>query len=287
MSSNKQRRQEAMAALEKELKARDRKDKARPLGVVVSALAIIVLIAGGIWFAATRDSSDEDNQAVATSAAESSTEEAPADVEPLARSLESPLPDTVSCEYKKTGDAAKDVSVPNGENVSTKGKVEITLDTSAGPIPLTLDRSVAPCTVNSFEHLAKEKYFDGTQCHRLTTSGIHVLQCGDPSGTGSGGPGYSFADEYPVGDVNKPQVNYERGTLAMANAGPGTNGSQFFLNYQDSPLQPNYTYFGTIADEGLETLDAIAAEGLDSAKTSRPGDGAPKQEVTITKATVK
>ena len=115
------------------------------------------------------------------------------------------------------------------------------MTTNQGNIGLQLDNAKSPCTVNSFASLAQQGYFNDTPCHRLTTSeGLSVLQCGDPTGQGSGGPGYEFANEYPTNQFqpDDPQlqnpVMYPRGTLAMANAGPGTNGSQFFLVYKDS-----------------------------------------------------
>src|SRR5947209_6377383 len=108
-----------------------------------------------------------------------------------------------------------------------------------------LDTAAAPCTVNNFRSLIARHFYDNTPCHRLTTQGIYVLQCGDPSGKGTGGPGYTFADE------NLKGAKYPRGTVAMANSGPGTNGSQFFLVYKDTQLDPNYTPFGTIT-KGLD-----------------------------------
>jgi peptidyl-prolyl cis-trans isomerase B (cyclophilin B) len=147
-----------------------------------------------------------------------------------------------------------------------------------------LARNESPCTVNSFVNLAQQTFFDDTACHRLTTSpGLSVLQCGDPKGDGTGSPGYKFADEYPT-DQYKPgdpaahqPVIYPRGTLAMANSGPNTNGSQFFLVYKDSQLPPNYTVFGTISGDGLATLDKIGAAGV-----ARGGeDGPPATTVTI------
>lgn len=131
--------------------------------------------------------------------------------------------------------------------------------------------ATAPCTVNSFAFLASKSYFDGTKCHRLLNApGFTALQCGDPSATGSGGPGYAFADENLTG------ATYPRGTLAMANAGAGTNGSQFFFVFKDSQFSPNYTPFGKVVS-GLDVLDAIAAEGTDNGQS----DGAPKKTVTL------
>ena len=149
----------------------------------------------------------------------------------------------------------------------------MTLATDRGDIVFEMDSAKAPCTANSLRSLAAAKYFDGTSCHRLTTEGIEVLQCGDPTGTGSGGPGYQFADE------NLEGATYPRGTVAMANAGPGTNGSQFFLVYGDSKLPPQYTPFGRVTS-GLEVLDEVAAAGSDDSNGA--GDGKPKLPVTIT-----
>ncbi len=157
--------------------------------------------------------------------------------------------------------------------------------TNQGRIGLMLANNESPCTVNSFASLIGQKYFDNTKCHRLTTSpDLGVLQCGDPKGDGTGGPGYQFANEYPTdqyppNDPNAQQpVLYPRGTLAMANAGPGTNGSQFFMVYKDSQLPPQYTVFGTIQPDGLATLDKIAKAGV----AGGGEDGAPASDVTIT-----
>jgi len=144
--------------------------------------------------------------------------------------------------------------------------------TNCGTIIVSLDGKHAPQTVNSFAFLAKSSFFNDTPCHRLTTSGIYVLQCGDPSGSGSGGPGYTIPDE------NLAHATYPAGTLAMANTGsPHTGGSQFFIVYRDSTsgLSPLYTPFGHITS-GLDVLKKIAAAG-----SKPPGDGAPVQPVAI------
>lgn len=165
---------------------------------------------------------------------------------------------------------------------------QATLTTNLGSVAITLDPKDAPCTVNSFVSLAKQGYFDKTPCHRLVTTGIYVLQCGDPSGTGSGGPGYQFNDELlPAAqpkscDASSGTCIYPAGTVAMANAGPNTNGSQFFLVYKDSPLAYNYTIFGQMSAEGLKTVQAIADKG--SNNSNGAGDGAPNESVTIDKA---
>ena len=176
-----------------------------------------------------------------------------------------------TCDYTKGGGApARQVGPPPAE-ATESGDVDITISTSAGDIGATLDAAAAPCTVNSFLSLADQGYYDDTPCHRLTTAGIFVLQCGDPSGSGAGGPGYSFPDELN-GDEQ-----YSGGTLAMANAGPDTNGSQFFMVYKDTQLPPDYTVFGSIDDAGLKVLDAVAKKGT---ATGAP-DGPPKEKVQI------
>lgn len=200
---------------------------------------------------------------------------------------------TVSCDYPSSPQQpAKKVQPPATTEVSTVGTAQVVLATDQGPIPLALDRAEAPCTVNSFVSLATQGYFDDTSCHRLVTSpGLQVLQCGDPTGMGSGGPGYRFANEYPTTAFpqNDPAAQqgmvYPRGTVAMANSGPGgTNGSQFFLVYADSVLPPQYTVFGTIADEGLATIEKVAAAGDDGSMSA--GGGKPNLPVRIETATV-
>jgi peptidyl-prolyl cis-trans isomerase B (cyclophilin B) len=178
------------------------------------------------------------------------------------------------CTY--TPDGSSDGPDVPPDHASVAGEVPVTITTNAGAVGATLNADKTPCTVNSFVSLAGQGYFDGTICHRLTTQGIFVLQCGDPTGSGMGGPGYSFKDELDGSETYGP------GTLAMANAGPDTNGSQFFIVYGDSPLPPAYTVFGKIDAAGLKVVKAIAAKG-----TSNGGpDGAPKHEVTLESVTV-
>jgi peptidyl-prolyl cis-trans isomerase B (cyclophilin B) len=138
--------------------------------------------------------------------------------------------------------------------------------TNQGVITVRMLTSKAPCTTFSFRFLASRGYFNQTHCHRLTEQGIFVLQCGDPTGTGSGGPGYSFNDENLAG------ATYPAGTVAMANAGPNTNGSQFFFVWKNTTLQPKYTPFGTVIG-GMNVLQKIAAAGDDSQNGT--GDGYP------------
>jgi len=196
--------------------------------------------------------------------------EAPETTTPTATT---PQADYVDCRYNVSGTAARPVDPPPTANVPATGTAIVTLRLTQGPISLTLDREHAPCTVNSFLSLLNQNFYTDTTCHRLTTEGIFVLQCGDPTGVGNGGPGYSFPDETFANDT------YPAGTVAMANSGPDTNGSQFFLVYQDSSLAPNYTVFGHFDADSLKVLEAIALNGQDDSR--RSGDGQPNEEVRI------
>ena len=178
-----------------------------------------------------------------------------------------------------TPEAAPAVELPNA-GITESNKASITFTTNQGEIVIETTPSLAPLTVNAMAALAQKNYFDNTICHRLTTEGIFVLQCGDPTGTGTGGPGFNIPDE------NLPQPNdnnYPAGTVAMANAGPGTSGSQFFLVYQDTTLGPDYTIWGSITS-GLDILQTIASAGV----VDGGADGAPLSGVTIesTKVTI-
>lgn len=180
--------------------------------------------------------------------------------------------ETVSCAYLAGGDSASNTPVdpPSTTNVPATGTVTQTLAMTAGDVRITLDRAKAPCTVNSFNALVQQGFYNDTACHRLTDTDIFILQCGDPSGSGTGGPGYRYADEL------SGEETYPAGTVAMANAGPDSNGSQFFIVWADSPLPPNYTIFGTIDAESLAVIQKIAAKGV-----SKDASPAPIAEAKI------
>jgi len=185
----------------------------------------------------------------------------------------------VACVYTKSGTAARKVSLPPATTYRT-ASYQATIATNRGNIVINLLNSKAPCTVNSFVSLADQDYFNNTPCHRLTTapSGIYVLQCGDPTGTGTGGPGYVFNSENLTG------ASYTAGTVAMANTGqPDSNGSQFFLVYKNSPLPADYTPFGTIVS-GLNIIQNVAKAGSDN--SNGKGDGHPKEKVEIDSVTI-
>jgi peptidyl-prolyl cis-trans isomerase B (cyclophilin B) len=209
------------------------------------------------------------------------------------------------CKYASTptqpAPHGKDEGLPADPSPTPNtGTITVTLQTTQGSIPLTLNRVQAPCTVQSFVFLAQKTYFDNTPCHRLTADpGLSVLQCGDPTGTGEGGPGYTIPDENPTGLAPAPSAQpgtptaiYPAGTIAMANTGqPNSGGSQFFLVYADSQLPPSYAVFGAVTATGLNTLHKIAAGGITPGTDPETGqstdtDGKPKLPVTITKAVV-
>jgi cyclophilin family peptidyl-prolyl cis-trans isomerase len=157
--------------------------------------------------------------------------------------------------------------------------VAVTMSTSCGDIGIRLDRSIAPETVNSFMFLASEGYFDGTAFHRVIPG--FVAQGGDQTATGTGSPGYVIPDEFPP-----PAVAYDRGVLAMANAGPGTTGSQFFVMLEDGGLPPQYSIFGWIT-EGLEVLDLLQEVPLGQSPTSPdPMPSTPLQTIYLDTITV-
>ncbi len=196
-----------------------------------------------------------------------------------------------NCQYPATTEPAdKPVQSPQtGRTSTTPASIPATIVTNRGDIGLELDNAKSPCTVQNFTSLASQGFFDDTRCHRLSVDpGLRLLQCGDPTTTGTGGPGYRFPNEYPSNQYRltdpalTSEVVYPRGTLAMANSGLGTNGSQFFLIFDDSMLPPQYTVFGRIDAKGLAALANIAAAGVDGGGE----DGAPAAEVRIESVTV-
>ena len=171
-----------------------------------------------------------------------------------------------ACGYTKAVPADRFKGVPVFDAKQAAQPYIAVLHTTQGTITFQALTDKAPCTTFSFRFLAQRDYFDRTHCHRLTTQRIFVLQCGDPTGTGSGGPGYEFADENLAG------ATYPAGTVDMAKAGPNTNGNQFFFTWADTTLRPNFTPFGRVIS-GMDVLKRIAAAGEDD--QNNPGDGYP------------
>ncbi|NGN94953.1 peptidylprolyl isomerase [Nocardioides sp. KC13] len=187
---------------------------------------------------------------------------------------------STECDYAEDPmGASKEVDQPQ-KTAQYTGKVAATINTSVGPLAITLDADKAPCTVNSFLSLASQDYYDGTSCHRLGNNpGFALLQCGDPTGQGTGGPGYTIPDEFKDGDT------FPAGTLAMANTGqPNSGGSQFFMVFGDTQLPPAYTVFGTLDEAGIKTLQKVGEAGV--AEAGADGTGAPKTPVEFETITV-
>lgn len=289
MATNQQRREAAKRKLERQLVRRAERARRRKIIGVGATVGVVVVVAGLVVFFATRSSDNSSTPAAApTSAPESSPIQIPTErVTEVKRPT--PLPNPTTCNYPAAAadqqQGAKKATIPNGKNVPSTGTVNVTLKTTVGDIPLTLDRALAPCTVNSFLSLINQGFYTDTSCHRLGTDGLQMLQCGDPTGTGMGGPGYTIPDE------NFSQLTYGRGILAMAKTSEANSGgSQFFMVYGTAQLSPDYTVFGSISDGGLQVLDKVARDGVDpaSAAASQAGDGtgAPKTPVKFTGATI-
>jgi peptidyl-prolyl cis-trans isomerase B (cyclophilin B) len=256
---------------------RDRRAKQVAVGAIAAVLVVGVAI-GSLAIAGVF--SPKAKPAAAASASPSVTAPPAATASPSVSPSAGPLAAMVGgkCIYTASGTAAKKVSVPPAKP-NTKAKYQATIKTNRGTIVVDLLNSKAPCTVNSFVSLADQKYFNSTPCPRVTTTGIYVLQCGDPTGTGSGGPGYQFYTENLTG------AKYPAGTLAMARAQSfDSNGSQFFVVYKNTPLPPSYTPFGTVVS-GLNILQNVAKAGSDNSNPA--GGGHPKQNVEIESVTIK
>ena len=198
----------------------------------------------------------------------------PAPTTSVSSSTPAPAPYPCTWTTSTTQTPAGNVTVPPTTTPPKTGKVNLLVASSQGSMTFQLDRSLAPCAVESFQSLAEQHYFNDSPCHRLTSGSLNVVQCGDPTGTGRGGPGYTFADEL------SGKEKYTRGVIAMANSGPNTNGSQFFIVYKDSSLPPSYTIFGKVTS-GMNVVDKVAKKG-----STPPHDGAPNLQLTLTSVSV-
>ena len=288
MPTNEQRRATAKRKLERQLERRAQQARRRRRLAIIggSVLAVVVVAAAvvTVWLT-NADKEHKHNQASAAGSSTTSAAAGPAGI-PGLPAFKAAADLGANCQYPASPEqASKPVNPPRQGKVPTDpAQVSVSMVTNQGNVGLLLANNESPCTVNSFVSLAQQKFFDNTQCHRLTASPTSsVLQCGDPGGDGTGGPGYQFANEYPT-DQYPPDdpaahdpVIYPRGTLAMANSGPNTNGSQFFMVYKDTQLPPEYTIFGKIQQDGLATLDKIAKGGV----AGGGADGPPATQVTI------
>ncbi|MFD9732960.1 peptidylprolyl isomerase [Umezawaea sp. NPDC059074] len=180
-----------------------------------------------------------------------------------------------TCDYAV--DTSPGAVTANGfpATVSNQKKSTVSFATPQGVLAVDLDPSLGPCSVEAIRFLVKKKFYDGSSCHRLTTNpSLQVLQCGDPSGSGTGTPGFRYDDKLPV------RGDYVRGVVAMANAGPGTNGSQFFIVYGAAQINPDYPVVGKVSS-GMDLVDAVVAGGVVGGKQ----DGKPVKPMTFTSVT--
>ncbi|OBF18068.1 peptidylprolyl isomerase [Mycobacterium kubicae] len=287
MPTNQQRRANAKRKLERQLERRAKQAKRRrQLAIIGGSVAAVAVIAAVVITLVVTKHDDKSKPSASPTSSATTSAPAPGAAPPLP-SFKPSANVGANCQYPPSQQpAAKPAKPPRTGKIPTDpASISVSMVTSQGNIGIMLANNESPCTVNSFASLVGQKYFNDTKCHRLTTSpNLGVLQCGDPTGEGTGGPGYQFANEYPTDQYppNDPALQqpvlYPRGTLAMAHSRvPNSNGSQFFMVYKDSQLPPDYTVFGTIQADGLATLDKIAAAGV----AGGGEDGAPATEVTI------
>lgn len=282
MSSSKRQRQLAREKYERQQARRAQASDRRRRNQRITAVAVVgVLVLGALAYtviavAGSRDAATVADAADTSTTAESNADEISDEQITAEASTDEPIeePAVLNCgpamepradtiRFDAPGDAAPADS--------------ITFTTTCGDIVIALDEG-APETVRSEVFLTEQGFYDGVACHRLTTAGIFVLQCGDPAGDGTGGPGYTVPDEnLPAEGAN----NYPAGTVAMANAGPGTSGSQFFIVYEDTTLPAGYTIWGQVT-EGLDIVQEIASVGTEDGGS----DGRPRQPMVIEQGTV-
>jgi len=237
--------------------------RAKRRNAMIASFIAVALVIGGVAFLAiqTNDKPASDSTAA----------------QPGPTSTTTPTQKPQACVYTKEGNGAKPVPLPHYNAAAAARPYTATLVTNRGDITFAADTAGAPCTTYSFRYLAEQNFFDSTQCHRLSENATFgILQCGDPTATGQGGPGYRFPDE----NLNSVKnMTYAAGTVAMANSGANTNGSQFFLVYKDTKLPPSYTPLGKIT-KGLDVVQKIAKGGIVPGPNGA-SDGKPKLSVTI------
>jgi peptidyl-prolyl cis-trans isomerase B (cyclophilin B) len=266
MSTQKRERDLARNKYERQQAKRSQRAQHAKRNQRITAIVVVVaLVVAGVGFAVFNATNE--NPAVTAQDALASTDPA---AEPGTEAV------VLDCSPIGTP-RANDITYPEGPVPLENTPTNLTLDTNCGQIVIALDVN-AQKTVESEAFLASSGFYNNTFCHRLTTEGIFVLQCGDPAGDGTGGPGYSVPDE------NLPaqgEANYPAGTIAMANAGPGTSGSQFFIVYADTTLPGDYSIWGKVTS-GLDIVQEVASVGVKGGLT----DGVPAQPMFINTATV-
>lgn len=269
----------------------ERRRKIRQRFIIALAVVCVLGLAGGLTATLAGGSKPKASPASKSKASASPSASASASATPTTSAAAVTEP-AHHCTYTTSGvaPAAEKVSLPPA-TPNYKATYTAAIHTNLGTININLLNSKATCTVNSFVHLAEANFWNNTQCHRLSDSGgLYMLQCGDPTAKasqtlscssptlGTGGPGYEFADENLTG------ATYKAGTVAMANSGPNTNGSQFFLVFKNTSLSPSYTPFGTITS-GLSILQNVAKAGTSC--TFSAGGGVPKEKVVINNVSIK
>ncbi|CAB4960327.1 MAG: peptidylprolyl isomerase [Actinobacteria bacterium] len=274
MTSRKRERELARAKYERQQarRAKERERRRRLYTIVAAIAGVAVVVLGAAWL--MRPASITDDAAASATPSPSASETSSASPSPSASTSSSVA--AVTC-TPPPASRPDNLTWPTAPPATLKptGTYDITLTTNCGPIVIRVDQAKAPVTANSMVFLTDQKYFNDTACHRLTTAGFYVLQCGDPKGDGTGGPGYVVPDENLPISANP---DYPAGTVAMANAGPGTAASQFFIVYEDTSLPPSYTIWGTVTS-GLDIVKYVGAQGVRGAAGS--ADGAPKQPISI------
>ncbi len=253
----------ARARLERQMAEKlERARKRKQRNAIIGAAAAVVLVAGGVVWAIMAMDKKSNNTA---SSGDTSCIWTPDDP--------TQNPDL------------KDVGTPPEGVAPHTGTQTMTIQMNVGTLEVEVNTAKAPCTARSMTYLASKGFFDNTKCHRLTTEGIHVLQCGDPAGKGSGGPTYKIAEENLPNYIDDTK-NYPVGTIAMAKTSePNTTGSQFFIVYGDTPLPGQYTVLGKVT-KGIELIQNVAKAGAVGDDGKVTTDGHPKTEVIINKLTI-
>lgn len=314
MSSNEQRRQAAKRKLEKRLERQQQAARKRKIIIISTSVVLVVAVAAVATTLIVKKVADDNEKArwTACSYVDDPTDpfqglpdtvpaEVPADQQPKFQQFLDEL---------KAGQPKQRKAPKPGDKQLKEGTIDVVFATSQGDIPVELVRKDAPCNVGAFEGLIKENYFNDTTCHRLTNDQLKVLQCGDPTATGRGGPGWQSPDELPtnLAPAGQPDpssgaqpVTYPRGTIAVANSGKnqdtgaGTGGSQFFMVIQDGVLPADYTVIGKVEEPGLQVLDKVLAGGIvpglrpnqtTGSLDENANDGKPVLPVDITTATI-